>query len=90
MLAIFFASRMPPTWPTSKLKIAAARCSSSRAMRGLFELLGRKELPQGKDELPGVDLTGAEPGAAEIVLAPEAENRKMGGPLPPLRLGEGP
>jgi hypothetical protein len=31
MLAIFFDSRMPPTWPTSKLKIAAARCSISRA-----------------------------------------------------------
>src|ERR1700722_8981153 len=35
MLAIFLASPVPPTWPTAKLKIAAAPCSIRRAKSNL-------------------------------------------------------
>jgi hypothetical protein len=50
MLAIFLASPMPPTWPTSKLKIAAARCSIRRAKSNL--VVSRSPVAMGDGGAP--------------------------------------
>jgi hypothetical protein len=64
---------------------ARSRVHAQCLQRYLFELFRREKLPQGEDELPRVDLTGAEPGDPVVIVASDAEDSQLDRALPPLR-----
>jgi hypothetical protein len=62
---------------------ACRRVDAKRLQGRLLESFRGEELPAGEDELPRVDLTGAE-GRAVVVAVPDMQDREFGGAQPPL------